>query len=307
MIYTVTFSPALDYAMWLNGITPGATNRAQRTRLYAGGKGVNVSLVLRALNVPSVCLGFAAGFTGDEIVRSIRQAGVDEQMIRLPEGLSRINVKIKGCEETEINASGPVVDDASFAAFLARIDALMPGDVLVLSGSAPAGAEGSLYGQLALRASARGAQTVVDATGSQLLGALQAKPLLIKPNLAELEELAGQALCTTQQQLHQARLLQEQGAQNVLVSLGAQGALLASPEGAYLCRAPMGAVKNTTGSGDSMVAAFLWACQHQLPDAQKLRFAVAAGSASAFCEDLASGAAIHALFEQIPQAAALHF
>ena len=134
MIYTVTCAPALDYALWLDRMIPGDVNRAQRTRLFVGGKGINVSLVLRELGIPSVCLGFAAGFTGSEIVRRLRQEGLNEQMVRLENGLSRINVKLKGAEETEINASGPAVDEAAMHAFLRRLEALGPGDVLVLSG-----------------------------------------------------------------------------------------------------------------------------------------------------------------------------
>ena len=159
MIYTVTFAPALDYALWLDRMIPGEVNRAQRTRLFVGGKGINVSLVLRELGIPSVCLGFAAGFTGSEIVRRLRQEGLNEQMVRLENGLSRINVKLKGAEETEINASGPAVDEAAMHAFLRRLEALGPGDVLVLSGGVPQGAEETLYARLNRMAAAKGAET----------------------------------------------------------------------------------------------------------------------------------------------------
>lgn len=300
MIYTVTFAPALDYAVWLERMIPGEVNRAQRTRLFVGGKGINVSLVLKSLGIPSVCLGFAAGFTGTEIVRRLRQEGLGEQMVRLENGLSRINVKLKGTEETEINASGPAVDEAGMKAFLRRLEALGPGDVLVLSGGVPQGAEETLYARLTRMAVGKGAEAVVDATGEQLLNALAEGPMLIKPNLSELETATGAPIRTPAALAERAEGLRRQGAQNVLVSLGAEGALLACGTGVYRCAAPEGTVLNTTGAGDTMVAAYLYAARLGLEDAQRLRLCVAAGSATAFSEALAAKETVEEILERTP-------
>lgn len=300
MIYTVTFAPALDYALWLDRMIPGEVNRAQRTRLFVGGKGINVSLVLRELGIPSVCLGFAAGFTGSEIVRRLRQEGLNEQMVRLENGLSRINVKLKGAEETEVNASGPAVDEAAMKAFLRRLEALGPGDVLVLSGGVPQGSEETLYAQLTRMAVKKGAEAVVDATGAQLLNVLAERPMLIKPNLSELEAATGTPVRTPAALAERAESLRQQGAKNVLVSLGAEGALLACGTGVYRCAAPRGTVLNTTGAGDTMVAAYLYAARLGLEDAQRLRLCVAAGSATAFSETLAAKETVEEILGSTP-------
>ena len=300
MIYTVTFAPALDYALWLDRMIPGEVNRAQRTRLFVGGKGINGSLVLRELGIPSVCLGFAAGFTGSEIVRRLRQEGLNEQMVRLENGLSRINVKLKGAEETEINASGPAVDEAAMHAFLRRLEALGPGDVLVLSGGVPQGAEETLYARLNRMAAAKGAETVVDATGAQLIHALAEGPMLVKPNLRELEAATGGPIRTLATLAERAEGLRRQGARNVLVSLGAEGALLACDSGVYRCAAPKGTVLGTTGAGDTMVAAYLYAARLGLEDARRLRLCVAAGSATAFSEVLAAKDTVEAILRRTP-------
>lgn len=303
MIYTVTFAPALDYAMWLENVRPGETNRARRTRLFVGGKGVNVSMALAELGVESVCLGFAAGFTGREIVRRLRQAGVRERMILLEQGTSRINVKLKGEIETEYNAEGPEADDGAMRALYAQIDALGPGDVLALSGSPPAGAHGELYARLVAKARAAGAEAVVDATGEQLVNALARGPLLVKPNLDELEAISGAPIHTREQLIGQAVALKRRGAQNVLVSLGARGAVLVSDTGLYRCDAPRGEARNTTGAGDAMVAAYLYARAEGLDDAKRLRLCVAAGSARAFSEGPATGAMVRAVLERTAKAA----
>lgn len=303
MIYTVTFAPALDYAMWLEDARPGGTNRARRTRLFVGGKGVNVSMALAELGVESVCLGFAAGFTGREIVRRLRRAGVRERMILLERGTSRINVKLKGEVETEINAEGPEADDGAMRALCEQIDALGPGDVLALSGSPPANADSELYARLVAKARAAGAEAVVDATGEQLVNALARGPLLVKPNLDELEAIAGTPVHTRERLIEQAVALKRRGAQNVLVSLGARGALLVSGTGLYRCAAPRGEARNTTGAGDAMVAAYLYARAEGLDDAKRLRLCVAAGSARAFTEGPVTGATVRAVLERTPKAA----
>ena len=300
MIYTVTFAPALDYALWLDRMIPGEVNRAQRTRLFVGGKGINVSLVLRELGIPSVCLGFAAGFTGSEIVRRLRQEGLNEQMVRLENGLSRINVKLKGAEETEINASGPAVDEAAMHAFLRRLEALGPGDVLVLSGGVPQGAKETLYARLNRMAAAKGAETVVDATGAQLIHALAEGPMLVKPNLRELEAATGGPIRTLAALAERAEGLRRQGARNVLVSMAGNGALLVDEHGeVHRIGCPKGKVVNSVGAGDSMVAGFVAGWMQTRSYSFALRLGTACGSATAFSLGLATKEKIDELMKEI--------
>lgn len=302
MIYTVTFSPALDYAMWFEGLEPGGLNRAKRTGCRAGGKGINVSLVLHRLGVPSVCLGFTAGFVGTEIVRQVEAEGLCQDFIWLEEGCSRINVKIKSPVETELNASGPAEPDEAMAALIWRIEGLKEGDVLVLSGNPPAGVLETVYADLMGSILAAGIRTVVDASGSFLKYVLPMKPFLVKPNRAELEELEGKRLESQEEVVKAAGKLREAGAVNVLVSLGAEGAVLISGEGIFACGIPEGTVVDSTGAGDSMVAAFLVKAQEGCGAADCLRYAVACGSASAYSYDLATVRELQEIYARTPEA-----
>lgn len=300
MIYTVTLAPALDYAMWLGLLRGGALHRAEETQLRVGGKGINVSVMLRRLGMDSVCLGFAGGFVGEEIVRRVRDQGVAEDFIRLAEGCSRINVKIKADTETELNAAGPDVCAGELRALYAQLAALRPGDVLVLSGNPPLSFGVDIYQEILEAVRRKGLSAVVDATGPLLLHTLPYAPLLVKPNLAELADAVGRSLLTPADTLWAARWLQQRGAVYVLVSLGGDGAILATPGAAYHCEAPAGLLVNSTGAGDSMVAAFLHARSRDMDDPDTLRYCVAAGSASAFSRELAARADVLRLFQALP-------
>lgn len=303
MIYTVTCNPALDYVLRLPGpLAPGQTNRSCTEEVQPGGKGINVSAVLAALGVESTALGFLAGETGEWLDRLLAGSGLRTAFIRLPAGSTRINVKIKAGQETEINAAGPDIPPAALARLTAQLDALAAGDTLVLAGSVPGTLPADLYRRLLAGLAGRGVQAVVDAEGALLAGVLPYRPFLIKPNRAELEGLAGRPLPADADVSRAAAALQAAGARNVLVSLGGEGALLRTETGRTLrIEAPAGRVVNSVGAGDSMVAGFLagWAAQGDY--AAALHLGAAAGSATAFAPGLADGAAIRAAAARTPQ------
>ncbi|MBR2878648.1 MAG: 1-phosphofructokinase [Clostridia bacterium] len=297
MIYTVTLNPCLDYIMKTENLTLGETNRSNDQEIYPGGKGINVSIVLKNLGIVSKALGFVAGFTGDEIVTRLKKNGVDTDFITLGSGMSRINVKIKDKTETEINASGPVVTEKDFARLIENLDALKTDDVLVLTGNVPKGMSDTTYAQIMERC--KNTVTVVDACGELLIKTLKHKPFLIKPNIAELEGVFGCKIILDDVKTYAGKL-QEMGAKNVLVSFGKNGAALLTETGEYItCPAPKGTLVNSVGSGDSMVAGFL--CEYLKTGNYKeaLCFAIAAGSASAFMPHLADKEEILHQREQI--------
>lgn len=288
MIYTLTLNPSLDYTVRLDTLRPGELNRVSAEDLHAGGKGINVSRMLSHLGYRSRALGFAAGFTGEEIVRQLTIWGIETDFIRTA-GVSRINVKVKADEETEINGSGPLITNDDEDKLLKKLNGLERGDWLVLSGSMARGLPGDWYGRVLKRLSGRGIRFVVDAEGRALREALTGRPFLIKPNGSELSALLGKAVQTREQAAEGARSLQALGAVNVLVSLGRDGAVLAAEDGSvYACAAPKGQAVDTVGSGDSMVAGYLAGWLESGGDCcAALRLAVAAGSASAFSPGLA--------------------
>ncbi len=298
MIYTVTLNPSLDYIVTMDCFALGRTNRTTTERLLPGGKGINVSTVLSNLGVDNVALGFLAGFVGEEIRRKVEERGLRHEFIQMEGACSRINIKLKDFDGTEINGKGPAFDARHLKRLLERLDALEAGDGLVLAGSAPSGLPENVYAQMLERVSGKEAWTVVDASGGLLREALAVKPFLIKPNLRELGELFGKELTTWEEALFYAGKLQEWGAANVLVSMGGKGAVLADALGGkHRLAAPEGKLVNAVGAGDSMVAGFLAAClgkgkkKEVLTRAdyeQALRLGVAAGSASAFSEELAN-------------------
>ncbi len=294
MIYTITFNPALDYVIYLDRLMPGETNRCKREELYFGGKGINVSLVLKELGAESVALGFAAGFTGDALVQYLADAGIKADFIRLKEGLTRINVKLKGEAETEINACGPAVSTADLDALFAKLEQLETGDLLVLAGSVPPSVPADIYSKIAKRMAEKKIRFVTDATGALLKGVLPYHPFLIKPNHRELEELVARPLQGSEAIAEAARELQKAGAQNVLVSRGKEGALLLDEQGElYEMPALGGKPVNTVGAGDSMVAGFLAGIEKGYEYA--LRLGSAAGGATACSPALAKKAEIEAL------------
>lgn len=284
MIYTVTFNPSLDYVVQVDDFAVGEINRTRTESIYPGGKGINVSLVLQNLGLPSVALGFTAGFSGAEIERLLQEAGCRCDFIAVKAGYSRINTKIISGAETALNGQGPQLSEAELAALFNKLRRLTQDDVLVLAGSIPASLPNNIYEQILELLQPVGTRVVVDATGDLLLKVLKYRPFLIKPNHEELGEFFGRGpLLTEEEILAAAQKLQQQGARNVLVSRGANGALLLDENGKLHKQAsPKGTLVNSVGAGDSMVAGFLAGyLQTQDYDAA-LRLGVAAGSASAF-------------------------
>ncbi|MCM1183352.1 MAG: 1-phosphofructokinase [Roseburia sp.] len=299
MIYTVTFNPSLDYIADVPDFRLGRTNRTVSERLIAGGKGINVSIVLRNLGLESTALGFAAGFTGDELCRQLEAQSIQTDFIRVPDGLTRINVKLKSIDGTEINGQGPVIGGAQVQELMTRLDGLTRGDVLFLSGSIPPSMPDDTYQRIMAQLDGRGMRIVVDAAGALLSKALPCRPFLIKPNNHELGALFGAALSTRAEVIPYGRRLQEQGARNVLISMAGEGAVLIAEDGSvYEAPAPKGRLINAVGAGDSMVAGFMAGFLERQDYGYAFRMGLAAGSASAFSEELATRAEIEAVYRQ---------
>lgn len=300
MVYTVTFNPSLDYIVSVEDFRLGLTNRTDSEVILPGGKGLNVSIVLSNLGIENTALGFVAGFTGAEIVRQVEGMGVKSDFIRLREGISRINLKLKSIDGTEINGRGPRIGREAVGELMGRLDALGEGDVLVLAGSIPGSMPDETYGKIMERLAGRGVMTVVDATKNLLMNVLEYRPFLVKPNSHELGEIFGVELRDREEAIPYARRLRELGAVNVLVSMAGQGAVLAAGDGeVYAAAAPRGKLVNGVGAGDSMVAGFLagWMERHEYGHA--FRMGIAAGSASAFSELLATREEVTDLYRQM--------
>lgn len=299
MIYTVTCNPSVDYVVQMEQFQPGMVNRAIGEQVFSGGKGINVAVILKNLGVPNRVLGFLAGFTGDFIEKELQAQGCQTAFVRLEKGFSRINIKIKGEEESEINGGGPAVDQAAMESLFERINRLQKGDMLIVSGSIPPSLPKNLYEKILELLDGRGIYTVVDTSGEALLKTLRYEPFLIKPNHLELEELAQSRLFTREEIIAQGKRLQEMGAQNVLISMAAEGAVLLTSDGKVLFgEAPRGTVRNSVGAGDSMVGGFVAGWLKTGSYAAALQWGIAAGSASAFCEGLATGEEIRRLFDE---------
>lgn len=302
MVYTVTFNPAIDYVVHTGEMKLGMTNRSEREEMYFGGKGINVSIVLRELGVDSKALGFTAGFTGEAIEKGLADMGIDTDFVRLASGNSRINVKIKSEEETELNGQGPDIDDDAVAALFEKLEALRDGDTLVLAGSIPSSLPSDIYERILAKLAGRDIRTVVDATKDLLLNVLKYKPFLIKPNNHELGEMFGVALSTDADIEKYARKLQEMGARNVLISMAGDGAMLIDETGEkHRCGVCKGTVKNSVGAGDSMVAGFTAGVQQgdQSDYEYALKLGTAAGGATAFSDGLAQKEKIAELLETL--------
>ena len=293
MIYTVTFNPSLDYIVSVENFQLGLTNRTSSELMLPGGKGVNVSTVLMNLGIENTALGFAAGFVGDEIVRQMEEMGVQNGFIRIEEGVSRINLKLKSIDGTEINGQGPVISPEHVEELMKQLDRLGEGDVLFLSGSIPSSMPDDAYQKIMERLDGRGVQIVVDATKDLLLNVLEYHPFLIKPNNHELGELFGVELKTREEVIPYAKKLQEKGAVNVLVSMAGEGAVLIDAnEDVYMAPTPKGTLVNGVGAGDSMVAGFMAGWLEKQDYEHAFCMGVSAGSASAFSEHLATKAEI---------------
>ncbi len=286
MIYTVTFNPSLDYIVSMDGFEMGRTNRTTGEQMFPGGKGINVSIVLGNLGIENTALGFTAGFTGEQIEREVQRMGLLTDFIRIDRGLSRINVKLKDYDGTEINGMGPEIGQAHVNALYQKLERLETDDVLVLAGSIPKSLPDSIYSDILARLQTKGVLFVVDATKDLLLNVLQYKPFLIKPNNHELGEIFQVTLDTREAVVPYAKRLQEKGAQNVLAG---QGAVLVDALGAvHMLAAPEGNLVNAVGAGDSMVAGFLAGWTEKKDYGHAFRMGISAGSASAFSELLAT-------------------
>ena len=300
MIYTVTFNPSLDYIVSVEDFQLGVTNRTVYEKILPGGKGINVSTVLGNLGIENTALGFTAGFTGAEIVRRLEEMGVKNGFIQADEGFSRINLKLKSIDGTEINGQGPRIAREKVQMLMKQLDALGEGDVLFLSGSIPASMPDDAYQRIMEQLEGRGVLIAVDATKDLLLKVLIYRPFLIKPNNHELGEIFGAVIRTREEAVLHGRRLQEMGAQNVLVSLAGEGAVLIAADGSvYSSPAPEGILVNAVGAGDSMVAGFMAGWLERQDYEHAFYMGLAAGSASAFSEDLATREEIEEVYRQI--------
>ena len=303
MIYTVTFNPAIDYVIKVDNLTLGQVNRTTREYIFCGGKGINVSHLLANLGVDSVGLGFIAGFTGDVIESGAKELGFKPDFIRVREGMTRINVKVKSNEESEINGLGPVIHDDELEQMFKKLDELEDGDILVLAGSIPATLPSDVYERIMGRLQGKDIRIVVDATKDLLLNVLKYHPFLIKPNNHELGEMFDVVLKTNDEIVEYAKKLQEMGAINVLVSMAGKGAVLIDEHGeVHHSKAPKGTVINSVGAGDSMVAGFISGYLESNKDyAQAFIKGICCGSASAFSENLATKKEVEELLHSLNQ------
>lgn len=290
MIYTVTFNPSLDYVVRAEDLIPGRVNRTVQENIYPGGKGNNVSVVLSNLGFKSVALGFKAGFTGEQMERMLKKYGCRTDFIPLEKGLTRINVKVKAKEETEINGQGPDISEAAVAELFGRLDDLQKGDVLILAGSIPNTLPVDMYERIMERQQGKGICVIVDAEKALLVNVLRYHPFLIKPNIHELGDIFGKELKSDEEIIMHAEKLQEMGAANVLVSMAGRGAILVTEDGnTYKKLPPRGTAVSSVGAGDSMVAGFTAGWLNTGDYMKALELGTAAGSATAFVSWLASG------------------
>ena len=298
MLYTVTFNPSLDYIVSVSDFKLGLTNRTDSELLLPGGKGINVSTVLQNLGIANTALGFTAGFVGEEVRKEVEQLGVKAEFISLDEGVSRINLKLKSIDGTEINGQGPKIPREAVDALMTQLDRLGADDTLVLAGSIPASMPDDIYQKIMERLDGRNVRIVVDATKDLLLNVLGHHPFLIKPNNHELGDIFGVKLSEREEVVPYAKKLQEKGAVNVLVSMAGKGAVLLAEDGSvYAAEAPKGTLKNGVGAGDSMVAGFLAGYGESGDYEHAFRMGLAAGSASAFSEQLATKDEIEKVYE----------
>ena len=306
MIYTVTFNPSLDYIVMVKNFTCGTINRTSDEKIFAGGKGINVSMVLKNLGQETTALGFLAGFTGDRIQALLEEKGICTDFISVKEGMSRINVKLcsvkedEKAEETEINGQGPLITETEIGKLYEKLDSLKAGDILVMAGSIPSALPSGIYMDIMQYLQGKQIKIVVDASGDLLEKVLPYRPFLIKPNHYELGGLFGVNLTEKEEVVFYAKKLKELGAANVLVSMAGEGAVLVADDGkVYRAAAPKGIVKNSVGAGDSMVAGFLTGYLNTESYEEAFKMGICAGSASAFSEELATKEEVLELYDKI--------
>lgn len=300
MIYTVSFNPAWDYMMSVDDFEIGKTNRSSFESIMFGGKGINVSAVLKELDITSTALGFVAGFTGEALESEIKSKGIKTDFIKLSQGMTRINIKLKTGKETEINGRGPKINEAAIELLFEKLDTLGGGDILILAGSIPADMPDDIYEKILERLKDREITFVVDATKDLLLNVLKYNPFLIKPNIHELEEIFKTELKTDEDITEKAEILQKKGAKNVLISMGGNGAILVDEnESIHKIGVAEGKVINSVGAGDSMVAGFMAGYEKYHDYALALKLGTAAGNATAFSEGLAKKDMIDTVFKTL--------
>ena len=300
MIYTVTFNPSLDYIVSVDDFKLGLTNRTSSELILPGGKGTNVSTVLKNLGLESTALGFVAGFTGNEIVKRLNDMGIKSDFISIENGISRINLKLNSIDGTEINGAGPDISEEKVNELMDKLNQLKEGDVLVLAGSIPSSMSDNIYRDIMADLKDRGVMIVVDATKDLLLNVLEYHPFLIKPNNHELGEIFDVKLTTREEVIPYGRKLQEKGARNVLVSMAGEGAVLIAEDGqVFDAPAPKGKLINGVGAGDSMVAGFVAGWIEKQDYEYAFHMGVASGSASAFSENLATKEEIINVYNQV--------
>ncbi|ART75582.1 1-phosphofructokinase [Sutcliffiella horikoshii] len=298
MIYTITLNPSIDYVMEVESFQEGTVNRASETRYYPGGKGINVSRVLKRLGADTIALGYAAGFTGNFIKEKLIEEQVAVRLLEV-DGHSRINVKLKAVKETEINGTGPLVDDDAVKRLLQQLNHLTSEDIVVLAGSVPGTVPSNIYETLILKCQEHDAKVVLDTGGSTLKALLSYKPFFIKPNHHELGDLFSINIQSIDDVIHYAGKIHEQGVQNVVVSMAGEGAILYTESGVYFAKAPKGEVRNSVGAGDSLVAGFLAGFVNSNNIEEALRYGIASGSATAFSYDLCQKVDVNHLLEQV--------
>ena len=300
MIYTITFNPALDYIIQMDTFNVGLVNRTQKELIYAGGKGINVSIVLNNLGVKNKALGFVAGFTGEEIEKKVKEFGCETDFIKLEQGLSRINVKIKAEKESEINGAGPDILEQDLNKLYSKLEDLQKDDILVLAGSIPKSMPSDIYEQIMQKLEPKGIKFIVDATGEVLKKSLKYKPFLVKPNHHELAELFDVKLQSNEDITQYAKKLKEMGAENVVISMAGDGAIFINENSEVkISGVPKGTVKNSVGAGDSMVAGFIAGYIQNQNTEEGFMLGVATGSASAFSEELATKEEAYRLLKEI--------
>lgn len=300
MIFTITFNPAIDYIISVPDYKSGAVNRTASEKILAGGKGINVSTVLKNLGHNNTALGFISGFTGYELERILDDMGVKTDFIRLDTGSTRINIKLKHGEETEINGMGPEISDRALNELYAKLERLNDGDILILAGSIPSSLPDSVYCDIMAGLKNKNLKIIVDATGNLLVNVLKYNPFLIKPNIHELSEIFGKKPESDNEIIESAKRLQSKGARNILVSMAGDGAIFIGENGEIIkSPAPKGKVINSTGAGDSMVAGFIAGFLENGDFETAFLMGICAGSASAFSENLATGSEVRKLYEEM--------
>ena len=298
MIYTCTITPSVDYTTYLPDFQAGKLNRTNEVFYYPGGKGINVSRVLKRLEVDSLALGFAGGFTGNYIEQFLMKEGIETDFIQTDE-ITRINVKIKAQQETELNGPGPVINNQQQSSLMDKIKTLKKGDWFILAGSLPEAIPQSFFMEIASICNDKDVHFVLDTSGPALKELVNTQPFLIKPNEHELGELFNTTISTKQNACHYAKKLVNQGVQNVIVSMGDKGALLVTKDLIVSAEAPKGKVVNTVGSGDSLISGFIASFTKDQDAEKAFQYGVASGSATAFRSDLCEKSDVEALLDQV--------